>query len=149
MRIKGPAAISALTDIGLNIYDYGWGAHRQDGLTSRKFVVSTTADATAGLGIVAVSTAIGTAIPIPGVGTAVGFAVGVGLQYVYSRWGREAWHNAVDWAGRRLQDGYDLAKRAVGAAADKLGDAADAVKDTVGDAVEGGKKVLSALNPFG
>ncbi|HYF63727.1 MAG TPA: hypothetical protein VD886_12985, partial [Herpetosiphonaceae bacterium] len=72
-RIKGPAGIATAVTLGVDIYEYGWGENSDKGLASREFVTSATADVTAGLGIVAVSTAIGTCIPIPGVGTAVGF----------------------------------------------------------------------------
>jgi hypothetical protein len=145
-RIKGPAGISTAVTLGVDIYEYGWGENSDKGLGSREFVTSATADVTAGLGIVAVSTAIGTLIPIPGVGTAVGFVVGVGLQYVYDRWLKDKWRDAVDAAGEAIQDGWNAASEQVGNfmddAGQKLGEAADSVKDTLSSAGEGLKSVF-------
>jgi hypothetical protein len=145
-RIKGPAGIATAVTLGLDIYEYGWGENSDKGLTSREFVTSTTADVTAGLGIVAVSTAIGTCIPIPGVGTAVGFVVGVGLQYVYDRWLKDKWRDAVDAAGQAIQEGWNKASEQVGNALEdagkKLGEAGDTVKDALSSAGDGLKSVF-------
>ena len=112
---KGGAIVSSVVSLGQNIWSYGFGDKSNLGLGSRQFITSTAADVSAGVGIVGVSTAIGTLIPIPGVGTAVGFAVGVGLNYAYERWGKAAWHSTVDAAGSWLQSN---APKAAGAVAD-------------------------------
>jgi len=105
-RGGGGAVVASVINIGVNVYDYGWGAKKEKGLASKEFAVSTTADVTAGLGIVAVSTIVGSFIPVPGLGTAIGFAVGVGLQYAYQRWGKEHWEKGIDKAGAAIADGW-------------------------------------------
>lgn len=99
---KGAAIVGSLITIGSNIYDFAFGANKDLGLGSRQFFTTTGADLIAGGGIIAASTAIGTLIPIPGVGTAAGFLVGVGLQFAYDKWGKEAWRGAVDTAAQAV-----------------------------------------------
>ena len=160
-NFKGPAIVSSLITAGSDIFEYGWGANRNKGLLSREFLTSTGADLAAGGGIVAASTAIGTAIPIPGVGTAVGFAVGLGLQYAYDRWGKDVWRSAVDsasqhvagWATDAYSGAKDLAGKAGGVAADVThhivnfagfaGDVGSTVKNKVSDLAGGAMKALS------
>ena len=157
-NFKGPAIVSSLITTGSNIFEYGWGANSNKGLMSREFLTSTGADLVAGGGIVAASTAIGTFIPIPGVGTAAGFVVGVGLQYAYDRWGKGAWRGAVDSAAQHVgewaNDTYSGAKNLAGKFAsgatdvmhgisDFAGDAGHAVKDKLGDIAGGAKKILT------
>ena len=130
-NVKGPAIISSLVTLGSNVYEFGFGASRDQGLLSREFLTSTGADVTAGLGIVGVSTAIGTMIPIPGVGTATGFVVGLGLQYAYDRWGKEAWRDVVDGAAQRVSTVLNDTWQAAKPVADQIGRAATDVWITV------------------
>lgn len=131
-NVKGPAIISTLITTGVNIYEFGFGANKDKGLLSREFLTSTGADVTAGLGIVGVSTAIGTMIPVPGVGTAVGFVVGLGLQYAYDRWGKEAWRGVVDGAAQRIGSGMNAAWDAARPVMEQIGRAASDAWDHVG-----------------
>ncbi len=113
--IKGFARSWVGITIGLslieNIYEFQLGVNRHLGLGSRQFATATVADVSAGLSIVVAATAIGSLIPIPVVGTAVGFLVGVGLSYAYEKWGKDAWRGAVDGAGKKLQEGLDALSR--------------------------------------
>lgn len=143
-RFKGTAVVSTLITTASNVYEFGWGEQKDRGLGSRQFVTATTADVSAGIGIVAASTAIGTLIPVPGVGTAAGFAVGVGLQYAYDTWGKEAWRGAVDHAAQAVQKQAGDAINTVS----RVGrDVSRAAYDTVGaigaGAAEYGKQLKS------
>ncbi len=146
-NVKGPAIISTLVTTGLNIYEFGFGANQDKGLLSREFLTSTGADVTAGLGIVGVSTAIGTLIPIPGVGTAAGFVVGLGLQYAYDRWGKDAWRSVVDGAAQRVGDGLSAAWNAAKPVADQIGRAASDAWNHVAQAgSDAGRRVVDTFN---
>lgn len=146
-NVKGPAIISTLVTTGLNIYEFGFGANKDKGLLSREFLTSTGADVTAGLGIVGVSTAIGTMIPIPGVGTAAGFVVGLGLQYAYDRWGKDAWRSVVDGAAQRVGDGLSAAWHSAKPVADQIGRAASDAWDRVAQAgSDAGRRAVDTFN---
>lgn len=111
-KFKSAAGIGILLTFGANIYEFTGGVNRHLGLWSRQFVSATVADVSATLSIIAVSTAVGSLIPIPVVGTVAGFIVGVGLAFAYDKWGKDAWRKAVDGAGKRLQDALTPAQRA-------------------------------------
>lgn len=103
-NIKNPLnVLDGVITVASNIYEFGYGAQKDVGIFSRQFATATTADLSASVGIVAASTAIGSMIPVPGLGTAAGFAVGMGLQYVYDTYGKEAWRGAVDHAAQAVQ----------------------------------------------
>lgn len=146
-NVKGPAIISTLVTLGSNIYEFGFGANQDKGLLSREFLTSTGADVTAGLGIVGVSTAIGTMIPVPGVGTAVGFVVGLGLQYAYDRWGKDAWRSVVDGAAQRvgpaLSSAWNGAQEMAGQVSRAANDAWNQVTQTGADM---GRGVVNTFN---
>jgi WXG100 family type VII secretion target len=116
-RLKGSAIVSAFAATASNIYEFGWGEQKDVGLFSRQFASATAADVSAGVGIgvgiVATSTLIGSAIPIPGVGTAAGFLVGMGLQYAYDTYAKDAWRNTVDQAAERVQSQFASAANSV------------------------------------
>jgi hypothetical protein len=101
--VKSPAFLTSVVTLGLNAYEFSYGKNKDIGLFSRQFVTATVADLSVGLGIVGFSTVIGSCIPIPFVGTAVGFAVGVGLQFAYDKWLKDKWRGAVDRAGQAIQ----------------------------------------------
>jgi len=146
-NVKGPAIISSLVTLGTNIYEFGFGENKDKGLLSREFLTSTGADVTAGLGIVGVSTAIGTMIPVPGVGTAVGFVVGLGLQYAYDRWGKDAWRGVVDSAAQRigpaLSSAWDGVQQTAGQISRAAGDVWNQVTQTGADV---GRGVINTFN---
>ena len=146
-NVKGPAIISSLITVGSNVYEFGWSGSSDKGLLSREFMTGTGADLTAGLGIVGVSTAIGTMIPVPGVGTAAGFAVGLGLQYAYDRWGKEAWRGVVDSAAQSVGGAMSDAWNAAKPAAQQIGRAANDVWNVVSNAGSDlGRGVVNAFN---
>ncbi|HRI56040.1 MAG TPA: WXG100 family type VII secretion target [Anaerolineae bacterium] len=148
-NVKGPAIISTLITTGLNVYEFGFGANKDKGLLSREFLTSTGADVTAGLGIVGVSTAIGTMIPIPGVGTAAGFVVGLGLQYAYDRWGKDTWRGVVDSAAQRVGSGLDAAWNTARPLAERIERAASDAWEHVGQAGKDiGRSVVETFNSF-
>jgi WXG100 family type VII secretion target len=148
-NVKGPAIISTLVTTGLNVYEFGFGANKDKGLLSREFLTSTGADVTAGLGIVGVSTAIGTMIPIPGVGTAAGFVVGLGLQYAYDRWGKDTWRGVVDSAAQRVGSGLNAAWNTARPIAEQVGRAASDAWEHVGQAGKDiGRSVVDTFNSF-
>lgn len=148
MKVGG--GIATAVAVGQNLYKYWDGGNFYK---NPQFYKSTAIDVGAGVGIVAVSTAIGSFIPIPGVGTAVGFVVGTGLSYVYEKWGREAITSAVDATGKFFADaapkvgkafvsvGTDIARGAA-VAANQVGKATMAAVNTVGSAA---KSVGSAI----
>ena len=86
-------------------------------------------------------------IPIPGVGTAAGFVVGLGLQYAYDRWGKDAWRGVVDSAAQRIgnsmSDAWDSAQPVV----EQIGRAASDAWDHVGAAGRDvGRDVVETFN---
>jgi WXG100 family type VII secretion target len=103
---KGGAIFTTAVSVLQNLYEYGLGDKKDLGLGSRQFFTSTTADVVAGVGIVGASAAagaaIGTLIPVPGVGTLAGFLVGAGVGYLYESHLKDDWHEAVDGAGEWL-----------------------------------------------
>ena len=146
-NVKGPAIISSLVTLGSNIYEFGFGENKDKGLLSREFLTSTGADVTAGLGIVGVSTAIGTMIPVPGVGTAVGFVVGLGLQYAYDRWGKDAWRGVVDSAAKRIGPALSSAWNGVQQTASQVSRAAsDAWNQVTQTGADIGRGVVNTFN---
>ena len=72
-KLKSVAGIAIFLTVATNIYEFHWGTNRHLGLRSRQFVTSTVADTSATLGIIAVSTAVGSLIPVPILGTVAGF----------------------------------------------------------------------------
>lgn len=92
----GGAAALGLT-VGSDIYNYGWGANRNQGF-GNQFAGALTVDTAATVGTIAVSDAAASAggamagamiggeagSVVPGVGTAVGLAVGAGVGYFMS-----------------------------------------------------------------
>jgi WXG100 family type VII secretion target len=139
-RFKGAAGIDAIITIGKNVYEFGFGDSKEKGLGSREFVTATTADVSAGTAIVAASTFVGTLIPIPGVGTAIGFAAGVGLSYFYERYGKEAWRGVVDKAGQAVQE---QASKAYDQASKYIPKIKQAGQDFINVAQEGGTKAVN------
>jgi hypothetical protein len=101
--LKSAAFLTAAVDLAENVYEFTWGKNADKGWKSREFVTATVTDVSVGVSIVAVSTVVGSLIPVPFLGTAVGFAVGVGLQHVYDTYLQDKWRGAVDRAGQAIQ----------------------------------------------
>lgn len=108
--LKSPAGIAAVTTIAFDVYEFGFGENRAVGLRSRQFVTATTADLAASGGIIAISTAVGSVVPVAG--TAVGFAVGVGLSWAYENYAKDRWRDAVDGAAVKLTQSVTEAAKA-------------------------------------
>lgn len=102
-KLKGTSAVTLLLDI----YDFTLGDNKDKGLLSRQFITATTADLIAGAGIAAASTAIGTVL-FPGVGTAAGFAIGMGIDLAlsvgYDILLKDDWRGTVDNAAQYVQE---------------------------------------------
>lgn len=107
--------LGPLIDTGLNVFEFGWGENKDEGLASREFATATTADVSAGLAFAGVGALVGSVVPGPG--NLIGFAVGAGLGLAYEAWFKDDWRNAVDQAAQ-----------GVGDAAQGVGDAATVVK---------------------
>jgi WXG100 family type VII secretion target len=126
-KFKGGVLIDSVITLGQNIYEFGWGDSKDKGFQSREFVTATTADVSAAIAITAVSAAI----PVP----FLNVAVGIGLGLAYDHFGKEAWRNAVDEAGKFIQD-----------QAPKVG---DAILGTVRDIKHAGEEVYQTLKEKG
>jgi WXG100 family type VII secretion target len=149
-QFKGAAGLGSALTLASNIYEFGWGESKDTGLLSRQFLTATTADVSAGIGIVAASTAIGTLIPVPGLGTAAGLVVGLGLQYAYDTWGKEAWRGMVDQAGQYIQENAGQWVENIGDMGRSISNAAHDTFDAIGQQVsEVGNQFQEAANATG
>lgn len=108
--------ILSVASTGLMAYD-NYNAARDSGLSKNEATVASTVNTGIDLAVVGVTTkvgmAIGTAIPIPGVGTAVGavagFAIGMGISYL----GGEALKPAVDFVKDKVNSAVKGASNAL------------------------------------
>ncbi|RDU22020.1 hypothetical protein [Anaerosacchariphilus polymeriproducens] len=133
-------------DVGKGIYD-----NYKEGASASKIVADASVDVAKGLGKMAVATgcaqvgaAIGTAIPIPGVGTIVGYAAGfaigygAGKLYDYLTDGVEIGGKSVaEWASTAVEKGIDGAVSGVKKAGEAVSSALNDAKDAIGDTVSG------------
>lgn len=133
-------------DVGKGIYD-----NYKEGASGSKIVADASVDVAKGLGKMAVATgcaqvgaAIGTAIPIPGVGTIVGYAAGfaigygAGKLYDYLTDGVEIGGKSVaEWASTAVEKGIDGAVSGVKKAGKAVSSALNDAKDAIGNAVSG------------
>lgn len=121
------------------------------GTDTRRIITDASVDASAGLGIIACSTAIGSAIgsvvPVAGniVGAAVGYVAGWGLDYLANTefeilgdesvvdWVQEGVDIATDWI---VEDLPDIASDAWKTTTDFAEDAGDWIENTASDAWE-------------
>ncbi|RLQ91160.1 hypothetical protein [Falsibacillus albus] len=115
-KFNGPVNL-ALTAFN-SVYDYGFGAKKDKGLASTDFAADLTTDVAIGAGTTAVSTMlssaasgamVGSFIPIPGVGTAVGAVVGLGVGALstYLIYGTPTGRRIKNAARNIVKKGYD------------------------------------------
>jgi len=140
---RGSLGTALITSVAGNIYDYGWGDHRDVGIRSQEFAVSTGVDfgmavgtglAAAGLvaGAVAGAAALGATAPVwLAIGATV--AVGLGIGWVMDQFG------AGQQLKREVNEGIDAWEGIydnVGAIADALPGYMEATLSPAGDETE-------------
>lgn len=133
-QLKGGGILGSLISTGVNIYEYGWGEKSNEGLSSSEFLSSLTIDIGKGAiqGVIATAAGIlatagaGAAFGsvVPGLGTAVGFAVGIGLAVLdNTAWGQKA----TNWTEVKVNKAFEW----TGDQINKIGEGIGKVGDTV------------------
>ncbi|WP_199613899.1 hypothetical protein [Paenibacillus alkalitolerans] len=117
--LKGGGILGAAATMGVSVYDYGWGKHKDNGLASTEFASDLIVETGVMVGTTAASTAIGMGAAaaagaafgsvVPGLGTAVGFVAGVGIGLALNT---KAGKAATDWAKDKVNKGIEAVGKA-------------------------------------
>ncbi|WP_243495551.1 WXG100 family type VII secretion target [Priestia aryabhattai] len=147
---KGGALAETVISVGLNAYEYTLGGHRAEGIMSSGFLSSTTVELGKGVlqtGVSMAAGALATAAVtatagsvVPGIGTAVGFGVGLGLAVLDNT---KIGKSVTEWTEDKVQDVY----QSIGKNLKRLGhEMKETKEEIVGTAKEIKKNIDSAVD---